>query len=73
MDKLEEILNEVHAVIIGFAEGFCPCGPRHKAPEEGKRLIEREYWYYQGGRVAGKVAFPLFIIGILLLAKEVLL
>jgi len=66
-------MDEVHVAIIGFAEGFIPCAPRHRAPDAVKEMISGEYWYYQGGRVAGKVAFPLFIIGLIWLSKEVLL
>jgi hypothetical protein len=72
MDILPD-MNEVHSFILGFAEGFCLCGPRIKAPPAVKKMVEREYWDYQGGRVAGKVAFPIVIIVILWLGKELLL
>lgn len=55
--KLSEFLNtaeELHALVIGWAEIVCPWPPLHKKASTAQTgILSQELHYYQLGRVLG--------------------
>lgn len=65
--------GEIHAVIIGAAETFCPWPPRIPYQYEYREAILQEYHYYMAGRASGFITLMLFLTALAKLVKELLL
>ena len=65
--------DELHALLIGAVETFCPWTPRHPMSLEYNSPLKLEYHYYLAGRAAGFITLLLILIALAKLCKEVLL
>jgi len=53
--------EEIHVLILGFADGFFWWRKR-KYPVTIRAMLIKEPWYYRGGMVAGFMWFFLFLV-----------
>ncbi len=65
--------DEIHSFVIGFAETFCPWEPRRGICPGDPSPLKGEYHYYLAGRGCGFISLLLILVGVIKLAKEVIL
>ena len=56
--------DERHALLVGIFELLPPWPPRHPMPDSCKKMLDKEWWYYTGGRTLAVFAWLGVIIGI---------
>jgi len=64
--KLPEFLstpNEVHALIEGIADGYCPWQSRYEPTDKLVESIRKEHHYYSAGTVVGFATFIFSVAG----------
>jgi len=66
-------MDEVHAFVIGMFETMAPWDAKEPMPYNYPSPLTGEYHYYRAGRALGWPIAGLIVIGLLKLAKEVLL
>jgi len=57
--------GEWHAVVQGFADGFCPWPARHKMHETLFKEVSTEHHYYNGGRAVGFAALLVLVAALI--------
>ncbi len=56
-------MHEWHSFLEGWCEVICPVHPVIAYPEDVKKMIASEHWYYAAGRAFGVLTWVAIIIG----------
>ena len=67
-----DTFDEFHAFVLGWCEAIYPFKHRIKIPNQVKRIIEGEYWYYTFGLAIGSLTWVGIIISAIMIIKAVI-